>query len=218
MAINKWVRLGTAIKALAFIIVAAILLISPIACSHPSKKSSDVNTTEGYDFNSSLDESGPGAGPKLGEKIDVTGLKTSTGLRFSSIANQQLMMLVTVDPNCGACKAASDEIHDVQRRIKQSGIPYYLVSFTSSNPPTEFFRYTDSFHIDALSFLWDMNEKKPPESLHTMVLPSHILIDSNGLVIRKWVGTDIHKPIRRRMANQIVADMLAELSQRANRP
>lgn len=218
MAINKTACLRNVIRILAFTAVAIILLILPAACSNLPKKDSDLATTEGYDFSYSLDETQPGAGPKVGEKVDVSELKTNTGIRFSSIADHKLIMLVTVDPNCGACKTASDEIRDVQRRIKQFGIPYYLVSFTSPNPRSEFFQYTDSLRTNTLAFLWDMSEKKPPESLHTMVLPSHILVDSNGVVIRKWLGTDVHKPVRRRMANQIVADAFTELSHRANHP
>lgn len=218
MAINKTACWTNVIRILAFTTVGIILLILSAACSNVPQKESDLATTEGYDFSYSLDETEPGAGPKVGEKVDVSGLKTNNGIKFSSIADHGLIMLVTVDPNCGACKTASDEIRDVQRRIQQLGISYYLVSFTSPNPRSEFFQYTDSFRTDTSAFLWDMSEMKPPESLHTMVLPSHILVDSNGVVIRKWLGTDIHKPVRRRMANQIVADAFTELSYRANHP
>lgn len=219
MAINKSALSSRIIKVLAFTAVAIILLILPTACANFfSKKASSQVTTEGFDFSYSLDETVPGRGPKMGEKVDISALKTSAGIKFSSIANQQLIMLVTVDPNCGACQTAADEIRDVHRRIKEFGVPSYLVSFTSSNPPSEFFRYTNAFGVQTPAFLWDMTEKKPPELLYTMVLPSHLLVDSNGVVIRKWVGTDKQQLTRRKMANQIVADVSNELSHRTNNP
>jgi hypothetical protein len=81
----------------------------PTAGSNLSKKASGQATTEGFDFSYSLDETAPGRGPKLGEKVDVTALKTSDGIKFSSVADNQLIMLVTVDPICGACQTAADE-------------------------------------------------------------------------------------------------------------
>src|SRR4051812_36966308 len=103
MAANKRACWSSIIKALGFPAVAIILLILATACSNLSKKASSQDTTEGFDFSYSLDETLPGRGPKLGEKVDVTALKTGDGINFSSVANNQLIMLVTVDPNCGAC-------------------------------------------------------------------------------------------------------------------
>lgn len=47
-----------------------------------------------------------------------------------------------------------------------------------------------------------------------MVIPSHILIDPTGIIVRKWPGTDRNKKVRFRMANQIAADTLEELKHR----
>jgi hypothetical protein len=44
-----------------------------------------------------------------------------------------------------------------------------------------------------------------------MVLPSHLLLDANGLIVRKWPGTDQSAKVREKMANQIVADTVEEL-------
>jgi hypothetical protein len=194
------------------------LLVSATACLHYS--SEPPRTSEGFDFSFSNDETDPAVGPKIGERIDITSLKARDGKRLSSVEDRRVMMLVTVDPMCGACKAAVDEIRDVQSRIADFDVAHYVVSFTSSKPRDFFFNYVDSLNLDLPTFLWDMSEKKPPEALYTMVMPSHILVDREGVVVRKWPGTDTRKLIRQRMANQIVADTIEEVSKiyDTNRP
>jgi hypothetical protein len=48
-----------------------------------------------------------------------------------------------------------------------------------------------------------------------MATPSLMLIDHKGTILRKWPGTDRRQLIRFKMANQIVADTLQELSQKS---
>ena len=191
------------------------LLVSATACQISSEEPARVR--EGFDFSFSYDETDPSVGPKVGEKIDLTNLKARDGKRLSSIEGHQMMVLATIDPSCVACKiAAADQLRDVQSRIAEFDVPFYLVSFTTSKPRDEFFRYTDSLDIAVPAFLWDMSEQKPPDALYTMVLPSHILVDRNGIVILKWAGTDNRKPIRARMANQIVSDTFGLVSRKRN--
>lgn len=210
---------GTGLSATFRIIVwqAAVftLLVSATACQSSSEEPARVK--EGFDFSFSYDQTDPSVGPKVGEKIDITNLKAHDGKRLSSIEAPRMMMLATVDPSCVACKiAAADQLRDVQSRIAEFDVPFYLVSFTTSKPRDEFFSYTDSLDIAVPAFLWDKNEKKPPDALYTMVLPSHILVDRNGVVILKWAGTDNRKLVRARMANQIVSDTFELVSKKRN--
>jgi hypothetical protein len=174
-----------------------------------------TNPIEGFDFKSSSDAKSPSRGPENGKRINLTRLRNRNGEALTNLVNTRLIMLVTVDPECGACRVAADEMRDIQRRLKPLGIKYYAISvtapITSSRSPADFFSYTDSLGLNAPGFLWANNEEKPDEALFTMVLPSHLLLDSTGAILHKWPGTDQSPQVRRSMANQIVADTLDEL-------
>jgi hypothetical protein len=47
-----------------------------------------------------------------------------------------------------------------------------------------------------------------------MVLPSHLLLDANGLIVKKWPGTNYSASVREKMANQIVTETIAEVTRR----
>jgi hypothetical protein len=108
-----------------------------------------ATSNEGFDFRSSLDNSS--GGPNVGARINLARLKMRNGLDLMGVVRNQLVMLVTVDPACRACSVASDEMRDVQNRIKPLGIKYYPVSFTASvtSPKlsSDFFNYTDSLGL-----------------------------------------------------------------------
>ena len=169
-------------------------------------------TEEGYEFNSPEDTNASWIGPRIGEQIDLKRLKDNAGTSLSGAVNNRMSMLVLVDPQCGACRVASDEMRIVRNTVMNAGIQYYLVSVTSSVPSVDFFKYADSLDLDARAYLWATNESSPSEQLYSMVLPSHILVDPTGHIIRKWPGTSTSQAIRFRMAKQITSDALAEMS------
>lgn len=133
---------------------------------------------------------------------------------LAGLAGNNLVMVVLVDPECGACKAASDEMRDVRNRIALAGIKYYPASVTARQSPSQFLEYTQSLGIGGPAFLWQEQDEAASASLFGMVLPSHLLLDNSGVIVRKWPGTDQSPQIRRRMANQIVADSIEELKRR----
>lgn len=178
----------------------------------------DANTTEGFDFSFARDEKLDWVGPKVGERISLARLKTQDGDTLASMTGSNLVMVVMVDPDCGACRVAADEMRDVRNRIARAGINYYPASVTARQSPSQFVEYTKSLRIREPALLWQIQEEAPPESLFTMVLPSHLLLDSTGVIVRKWPGTDHSQAIRRRMANQIVADTVEELKLRTRAP
>jgi len=174
---------------------------------------------EGFDFTANS-RNKASAGPDAGSRIDLTRLKMRDGLSLAGVTHKGLIMLVTVDSQCGACKVASDEMRDIRTRIESYDIEYHPVSFSTSVAAPEealnFFTYADSLGLNAPACLWTAGNEPPPEKLFLMVLPSHILVNTDGVILRKWPGTDSSSRIRRRMANQIVADTLNELRQRAS--
>jgi len=92
-------------------------------------------------------------------------------------------------------------------------VPYVLVSATTKRPAEEFFDYAGSLGVDAPAFMWSSKEP-PPESLFTMVVPSHILVRRDGTILRTWPGTTKSQRVRFQMVNQIVADTLEIASNR----
>jgi hypothetical protein len=181
-----------------------------------SSRAVHVRTTEGFDFGFASDEKLSWVGPRAGYRIDLARLKTQDGATLASMTGNKMVMLVLVDPNCGACKAATDEMHDVRNRIARSGIKYYPASVTTLQSPSEFSDYTRSLGIRAPALLWQRLDGAPAESLFTMVLPSHLLLDPNGVIVRKWPGTDQSANVREKMANQIVVDTIAEVRLRGD--
>jgi hypothetical protein len=96
----------------------------------------------------------------------------------------------------------------LREKLSSMDINYYLVFFAAETPQSDFFKYSDSLKAGAPSFLWNAEQGPPPESVVKMVNPSHLLLDVDGTVIRVWPGSYKDKPVRERMARQIVADTL----------
>ncbi|HEX8653156.1 MAG TPA: hypothetical protein VF708_20225 [Pyrinomonadaceae bacterium] len=222
MLINKiLLKIKTAFSIQVVITLALALLAT--AYLKASNKKSALNPADGFDFTYGSTEPQPSDGPAVGERIDLARFKASDGATLASAVGDQLSMLVIVDPACGACRGAADEMRDVSYRVAPEGVRSYLVSATGSmtsissaipRSPASFFQYAESLDTGAAGYLWDLNEGQPPEALAAMVLPSHILVDRNGVIVRKWPGTNRNQAVRKKMANQIVADTIEELSRR----
>lgn len=96
----------------------------------------------------------------------------------------------------------------LHKKLSSMDINYYMVFFAAQTPQSDFFKYSDSLNVGAPSFLWNAELGVPPESIFTMTAPSHLLLNSDGTVIRVWPGSYEDKPVRQRMARQIIADIL----------
>ena len=169
----------------------------------------------GFDFRPMLEDNNIAWGPRIGERIDLMNLRAHNGSPLANFIRSDLIMLATIDPECGASRAASDQMRYVSEQMNGAGIQYVLASFTSTISATNFFRFADSLELTTPAYLWDRSESIPPPTLFYMVIPSHILVDRNGIVVRKWPGTNNERPTRERMANQIVSDALVEFRARA---
>jgi hypothetical protein len=215
-----WISIPSLRTSLVFLSVClscvAAFTLAMLGASYFVKSSRAVHlrTTEGFDFSFASDEKLSWVGPKVGDRINLARLKTQEGVSLASMTRNNMVMVVLVDPNCGACKAATDEMHDIRNRIAASGIRYYAASVTTLQPSAQFVEYTMSLGIRSPAFLWQRQDETPPESLFTMVLPSHLLLDANGLIVRKWPGTDQSANVREKMANQIVKETVAEVTLR----
>lgn len=152
-------------------------------------------------------------GPGVGERIEIGRLKDASGKRLEDVVDD-MSMLVLVDPACAAGKAVSEELTLVRESVNKFGIKTYFVCVTSLTSATNLSEYTESLAPQVPAYAWSDREVLPPEKLYLMVVPSHILIDKAGVIIRKWPGTSRDESVRRSMAEQITADTLAEVTSR----
>lgn len=129
----------------------AFSLVTSLACRGSKKRV--VKSTEGFDFTyGSTSENESWAGPKVGEQVDLERVKDRRGVSLSRLAEKELFVIVLIDPQCPAGAASSDQLQGVRDRIAQHGVPYYLVSVTSSVPAHEFFAYADSLNLATSAF------------------------------------------------------------------
>jgi hypothetical protein len=145
------------------------------------------------------------------EKIDLTRLHAKDGKNLASVVGERPIMLVAVNPDCAMCKIASDEISHLSAKLATMDINYYVVSFAPQNPSSDVFEYSDSLNVGAPSFLWNAEAGAPPESVSKMTTPTHLLLNNDGTVLRVWPGSYKDRPVRQRMARQIIADTLVAL-------
>jgi hypothetical protein len=96
----------------------------------------------------------------------------------------------------------------LREKLALMDINYYIVCFGSETPQLDFFRYGDSLSVGAPSSFWNAEAGRPPDSIVIMTNPSHLLLNSDGTVIRVWPGSYKDKAVRDRMARQIIADTL----------
>lgn len=163
---------------------------------------------EGFDFTLLRSSENEWRGPNIGEKIDLTSLKRKDGKTLASVVSKRPTMLVSVNPACAMCKTARDEMSYLRETLSNMNVNYYVVCFASETLPLDFFQYGDSLKVGTPSFLWSADAGRPPESIVMMTSPSHLLLNSDGRVIRVWPGSYNDKAVRDRMAHQIIADTL----------
>lgn len=152
-------------------------------------------------------------GPTVGERIEIGRLKDASGKRLED-AVDDMSMLVLVDPACAAGKAVSEELTLVRESVNKFGIKTYFVCVTSLTSASKLSEYTESLATQVPAYAWSDTVVLPPEKLYMMVVPSHILIDKAGVIIRKWPGTSRDESVRRSMAERITADTLAAATSR----
>jgi hypothetical protein len=162
--------------------------------------------TEGFDFSHLRSPEVEWRGPDIGVKLDLNRLSSNDGLTLASVVGKRPIMLVSVNPTCAMCKTAKDEMSYLRQKLTSKEIQYYMVCFDPKISAEDFFSYSDSLKVEAPAFLWNKQEGLPPKSVLTMVNPAHLLLNSDGTVIRVWPGSNKDKGVRDRMANQIVSD------------
>ena len=181
------------------------LLLRGLGFSKPEIKSPML--TEGFDFSYFRSSGMEWRGPDVGTKIDLTRFGMKDGTTLASLMSTEPIVLVSVDRHCAMCRASRDEMNLLREKLTSIGIKYYPVCFGDEATPSDFFDYGDSLELGAPGLLWKHDGGPPPDALLRMVTPSHLLLNSDGTVIRVWPGSYKEKAIRDRMTYQIMADI-----------
>ena len=130
------------------------------------------------------------SGPALGDTIDLSSWQSRSGKTLAeAIKGHSLAMVLLVDPRCGTCTAAKESFNTLKSQVEKPGIQYYVLMIPDGTDTQKYFSYADSLKLNAEAFVWSNTELKPPASLVTMALPSHLLLTNEGLLVNKWPGT-----------------------------
>lgn len=160
---------------------------------------------DGFAFDRLRGDDNKSKGPPFGENINLSQLRGKDNASHPEPGKTQLLMVVTVTSPCKLCEVATDEMSHVRDKLALLGIPYYVVSFVPTEKAQGFFEYCDALGLGVPAYLW-ASKDQPLTSLSTMVAPSHLLLDENGVIIRTWPGSNEDQALRIRMAKQIVDD------------
>jgi len=166
---------------------------------------SKVFPKEGYDFRQKRLFNPEYSKPSIGSKIDLSEFANPKGEKLTNLAHGELVLLVFVDPGCGACEASKDMINYVRKNTEQLGIKYFGAVLEKLSSDSYAQQYAD--HIGVETCFQRISNSPLPESLSTLGTPTHILTTSDGTVLQTWQGTDQSAAERQRMAVQISSDV-----------
>lgn len=138
---------------------------------------------------------------KIGEKINTANIKTLSNETISTFADENLFLLILINPDCQTCNISKDLMSDIRQTISQTQILCFPL-LIADTPTDEMENYAKSLGFDR-GFYVSSNSV-----FSQMLTPSHILIDKNGTVIQIWFGSSNDKEIRKRIGYQISSDLL----------
>ena len=131
----------------------------------------------------------PASGPALGDTIDLLSFRTQKGETLAqAIKGHSLAMILLVSPSCQTCTVSKESLNSLKERVGKPGIPYFVLMVPDSSETEKYFAYADSLKLGVPAFVWSNSESKPPVSMVTMAVPSHLMVTNEGLVVNKWPG------------------------------
>ena len=117
------------------------------------------------------------------EVIDLALWRDRKGRTLAEAsAGHSVVMVVLVNPNCATCASLKDSLKALRARTEKSGMGYYVLMIPDGSDTDKYFAYADSLNLGAEAFVWSNTEAKPPASLATMSVPSHVLLSNEGKV------------------------------------
>lgn len=203
--LSRYGFLGGLILGCGITLCLTLLVSKTPAGSHPK---SVPFAKEGFDFSAILRKDNEWRGPDIGEQLDLKQLKGKDGATLADVIGKRPAILVAVNPDCGMCTLAADEMRYIRDQISSTGIGYYPVSFQPTDEGVDLTAYTDSLGLGKVAFQWSTGAPSPQDSIINMTSPSHLLVGLDGTIIKVWPGSYGEKSVRDRMGKQIVADSL----------
>ncbi|GEM_PF-4361638 len=160
---------------------------------------------ERFNFAKVLEEKGSEF-PGIGFRFDSSNLVGLDGLQKNPDSANNLTLLVVLNPSCKACDISADLYNSVRASAQKINVHYYPCSFIPLGPNFNLTSYAEKFGFD--DFLtWNGGSEMPME-LTRFQTPTHILLNSDGIIIRVWPGTNGIGSTRRIMGEQIGEDLL----------
>ncbi len=120
------------------------------------------------------------------------------------------MLLLLVDPACPMCRTSNDLFERVRAGAKANGIKVFAVSFGGKSSKEDFFSYARDFSDSEHVFYWDGDKKLISPALQQMVIPSFLLLNDRGVVLRRFPGGSKEPAIKSKMAEQILTETFQE--------
>jgi hypothetical protein len=182
-----------------------VMLISRFGNPNPVDSGRNIFLKEGYDFRQKRLLNKDYSEPKFGSRISLVDLCTSKRQKVSNFLDGEMILLAVVDPDCAACGSSKDMVQNVRKNANEIGIKYLPIVFRKLPPDVDIQQYAETLGFETY-IQWN-SEFPAPESLRTMVTPSHILMNKDGVILQIWHGTNKDAATRIRMSAQISSDL-----------
>jgi len=160
--------------------------------------------TSGYNFRAVQATDEDFSQYRIGEKIELTKLRSIRPDSSQLFEDAKLILLVVVDPECPFVKISGDISKEIKSRLSNSGIRYLPVVFTSVKPNVDLLAYAQSIGFHDL--LIRDQASGSLDILSRMPTPSHVLVDNEGIILQVWFSSSRDFEVSRRMSAQIISD------------
>ncbi len=174
-----------------------------------------VEDFRGYDYESKIAKQYGWIGPKPGEILDPNYLVNTNGTTLYQLPKNELILLTVVDPGTGACKQTREQMLFLDENLQGKGVDRFIVCFSQKVSPSDLSEYVKSINLNTSSLSWTNGLESILPSIKAIVFPSHILIDSDGIVIKSFPGTSNEKLVRDRMAREVLRQVMVEKNRRS---
>jgi peroxiredoxin len=146
-------------------------------------------------------------GPELGEKVNLSKLKDINGEFFINNLKNEKALIVSIHPDCGMCHTATDHIQKVLDEASINSYDVALVSFDPTVSIERIINYKETVGLPYRSYAYRGSESEILPSLSKMVTPSFILVNPDGIILKKYPGSSADARIRRAMIKEILSDV-----------
>jgi len=197
-------RLNILVFLTVFFLTIGVVAVRRFQAARRATAESRVLLWEGFDFAHSPLHSPTRSEAGIGTRIDLKALQTSKQEAIGTVLGKKLLLMALIDPDCGPCHGSKDMIENIHAHTDELGIIYLPVVLhpRANLEPAPFVR-----ELGFENWIqWDPNLALP-EWLNRLGTPSHVLTNSDGVVLQVWPGTNVYAATRQRMAQQISSDL-----------